>query len=185
MQNPYDSEYPHNTEYEAFRVALKSFFAKRAFDPNAIDDLVQSVYVRLILYTKDGRMRYPAGYIFKVAHNVLNDANRRVHDDREHLIWCDPQTLERYADERGMEFCVPDSSARVSERSELIRAFRKLPRTAQEAYLHQRDGLTYRQIGKKMAVSEHAVKKYISTALQGIRGHFIRQRSSKHRGSPK
>jgi len=79
---------------------------------------------------------------------------------------------------------VGDSSAEVGERSELIRLFKRLPRTTQEAWLHQRDGLSYKPIAAQMHVSEHAVKKYISTALQGIREYFKRQRSEPT-GSPK
>lgn len=163
---------------------LQRFFAKHACDPNAVDDLVQVVYVRLLKYTKDARIRDSHAYIFQVARNVLKDANRRTKVDRERVISCDPLTLEQFAADQGLDCRVADSSAEVSERSELIRVFKRLPRTAQEAWLHQREGLSYRQIAAQMHVSEHAVKKYISTALQGIREYFKRQRSGST-GSPK
>jgi RNA polymerase sigma-19 factor, ECF subfamily len=184
VATPRNSPYPPNTEYEQYRAELQRFFAKHARDPNAIEDLVQIVYERLVKYTKDGSVRAPHAYIFKIALNVLSDANQRAQADRERLISCDPLTLERYAEDRGLEHSEPDSSAAVGTRAEVARAFKKLPRTAQEAWAHKRDGLSYKEIAGKMQVTEHAVKKYISTALQGIRTHLTRPHPVRSKRSP-
>ncbi|HEY1215031.1 MAG TPA: RNA polymerase sigma factor [Bryobacteraceae bacterium] len=185
MVNSRNFQYPHNTEYDQYRAELQRYFAKRARDPNAVDDLVQSVYERILKYTKDGSVHDTHAYIFKAAVNVLSDANKKAQVDGERVISCDPRTLERYAEDQGLEFSTPDSAAAMNEPAELGRAFRRLPRTAQEAWAHKRDGLSYKEIARKMNVTEHAVKKYISTALQGIREYLTRQRSNKHRRSPK
>jgi len=184
VANPRNSPNPHNTVYEQYRIELRRFFAKHARDPNAVEDLVQTVYERLVKYTKDGSVRDLHAYIFRIALNVLSDANQRAQADRERLISCDPLTLERYAEDRGLDIAEPDSSAAVGERAEVARAFRKLPRTAQEAWAHKRDGLSYKEIAEKMKVTEHAVKKYISTALQGIRAHLTRPRPVRSKRSP-
>jgi RNA polymerase sigma factor (sigma-70 family) len=185
VAKPRNSPYPHNTEYDQYRAELLRFFAKHARDPNAIDDLVQNVYERILKYTKDGSVQDPHAYLFKAALNVLSDANRRAEVDRERVISCDPQMLERYAQEQGLESCGPDSSAAMNDATELGRAFRRLPRTAQEAWAHKRDGLSYKEIARKMNVTDHAVKKYISTALQGMRAYLTRQHLSKFKRSPR
>jgi DNA-directed RNA polymerase specialized sigma24 family protein len=131
-----------------------------------------------------GSVRDPHAYLFKAALNVLSDANKKAQADRERIISCDPQMLERYAQEQGLESCGPDSSAAMNDSTELGRAFRRLPRTAQEAWAHKRDGLSYKEIARKMNVTDHTVKKYISTALQGMRAYLTRQHSSKYRRSP-
>ena len=185
VANPRNFQCPQNTEYDQYRVELQRYFAKRARDPNAVDDLVQSVYERILKYTKDGSVRDTHAYIFKAAVNVLRDANRKAQMDGERVISCDPRTLERYAEDQGLEFSAPDSSTAMNDSTELGRAFKRLPRTAQEAWAHKRDGLSYKEIARKMGVTEHAVKKYISTALQGIREHLTRRRSNEYKRSPK
>ena len=185
MAKPRNFQYPNNTEYAQYRAELQRYFAKRARDPNAVVVLVLSVYERILKYTKDGSVRDTHAYIFKAAVNVLSDANRKAQMDGERIISCDSRTLERYAQDQGLESSAPDSSSAVDDSSELARAFKRLPRNAQEAWAHKRDGLSYREIARKMNVTEHAVKKYISTALQGIREYLARQRSNKHRRSPK
>ena len=185
MANPRNSQNPNNTEYDRYRAELQRYFAKRARDPNAVDDLVQSVYERILKYTKDGGVRDTHAYIFKAAVNVLSDANRKAQIDGERVISCDPRTLERYAQDQGLESSAPDSSAAMDDSTELGRAFKRLPRSAQEAWAHKRDGLSYKEIARKMNVTEHAVKKYISTALQGIREYLAHRRSNKYKWSPK
>ena len=78
VANPRNFQYPHNSEYDQYRAELQRYFAKRARDPNATDDLVQSVYERILKYTKDGSVRDTHAYIFKAAVNVLSDANKRA-----------------------------------------------------------------------------------------------------------
>jgi RNA polymerase sigma-70 factor (ECF subfamily) len=160
------------TAYEDYLPALKTFFAARAPEPNAIDDLVQTVYERLLKYAPDETLRDPTAYIFKIALNVLSDANRHARADRQMTVNCDPSELEQYVNDQGNVLRTDNSADVLDNQLEMRRAFERLPRETQVAWLYSRDGYSYKQIAAKMNISEHTVKKFIAAALKHFREHF-------------
>jgi RNA polymerase sigma factor (sigma-70 family) len=182
---PDDSPVPKMTVYEQYRAELIKFFAKNACDRNAIEEMVQAVYVRLFRRQSNEPVRDHRAYLFEVARNVLNDANRRAQVDRKHTVICDPSKLEEYGNEHGATLWIEDSLDELIDQAEIARAFNKLARTSQIAWIHQRNGLSYREISEKMNVTEHAVKKYIGAALKGLRDSLGRDRPAKSPRGPK
>ena len=154
---------------ERYREELRVFFARRTLREEAVDDLVQLVYLRLLVYSPPRPIDDPRLFMYRVAWNVLRDENQRVR--RERTITCDPRELGRLAETTG-SLWVDDSTAELSQ-GQLEQVLRQLPRAWQFAFLGQyRDGHSYKEIAEQMGVSSHAVKKYIVKALHHFRSHF-------------
>jgi RNA polymerase sigma factor (sigma-70 family) len=171
---PDESTQPLLTLYEQYMAELRRFVASKAFDPHAVDDVMQDILVRLLQYPRDEPPDNPVAYLFTVARHVLSDVNSRARMRREHLVNCPPNELEEYVSEHtpGGQLCVSgDSDAMDTE--EIERVLNGLPAKVRRALiLNRRDGLTYKQTAVRMRVSEHTAKKYICAGLKAVREHF-------------
>jgi RNA polymerase sigma factor (sigma-70 family) len=171
---PDESTQPLLTLYEQYLAELRRFVASKAFDPHAVDDVMQDILVRLLQYPTDEPLDNPVAYLFTVARNVLHNVNSLARTRREHLVDCPPNEIENYVSEhtRGDQLCVSsDSDALDTE--EIERVLNGLPSKVRAALiLNRRDGLTYKQTAARMHVSEHTAKKYICAGLKAFRQHF-------------
>ncbi len=142
--------------------ALRGFFARRGAHDEA-EDLVQETYLRLLrAHQGQGeRIANPEAYLFTVALNLAREqAARRQRtpvpvEDVEQLA-----ALVTHAD--GVE----DATERAQRRQHMQALLASLPaRTRAVLVMQYRDGLSYRQIGERLGVSPHMVKKHVVRGL--------------------
>jgi len=157
--------------YERYRQELQRFFALRARESHAADDLVQLVYLRLLRSRPSEEIRDPRLYVYKVAWNVLRKDNQRVQREQQRTVSCDADQLEQFAHQLGTQWIDDSGSALATEQVEAL--LRQLPPGCQAALVrHYRDGLTYNQIAAELGVTAHTIKKYIVRGLATFRAHF-------------
>lgn len=150
---------------------LSRYFLKRTAHAWDAQDLVQEVYARL-LAADHAAIRNPEAYLYTVAANLL----RQRAADRRLVATCGDgleELLERMA--------VPCEAASGIDRERRRRRLgeiiaRLAPKCRAALVLHYRDELGYREIGERLGVSAHMVKKYIVKGLaacrQGMR-HYV------------
>jgi RNA polymerase sigma-19 factor, ECF subfamily len=142
-------------------------FLLRRMGPNAAEDLVQEVYVRLLHVPLDQFIRNPQGYIFTVARRVLWEFTRR---ERRHRtsVCVDSEHLKQVVDAPGQ--LQPDEPAHWASSAELLqRFFDQLRPELQAALMLHLDGCSYAQIATKLEVSERAARRYVDDARHALR----------------
>jgi RNA polymerase sigma-70 factor (ECF subfamily) len=145
-------------------VGLQSFLRKRGCDDPA--DLAQEVYLRLLRSSDAKEIRNPEAYLFAVAQNLLRE--RAVARRREGTP-VPVDTLEM----------IPQGAAQSSVQSEHERAelFARInraldqipPKSRAVVLLHYRDGLSYVEVGERLGISVHMVKKHVVKVLSHLR----------------
>lgn len=169
--------------YEHYRAELQRFFAGQTRNAHAVEDLMQELYKRLLECHPPAILHKPQNYLFRVAWNVLNEANATA---LQHLpSSSDPGTLDQLLAEHFGNLWLEDGTRTLDTQEKLDRVLRRLPRTDRVALiLHRRDGLPYKAIAERMGVSAHTVKKYIGRALKHFRLHYssprLRKSTSEH-----
>jgi RNA polymerase sigma-70 factor (ECF subfamily) len=154
-----------------YRQELQRFFALRAREAHAADDLVQLVYLRLLRSRPAEEIRDLRLYLYKIAWNVLRKDNQRVQREQQRTVSCDADQLEHFAHQLGTLWVDDSGAALASEQVELLLA--ELPPACQAALVrHYRDGLTYAQVAMELGVTSHTIKKYIVRGLAAFRAHF-------------
>lgn len=145
---------------------LRGFFVRRGAKDEA-EDLVQETYLRLLRAheCQGDAIANPEAYLFTVALNLAREqAVRR----RRSLLPI--EELENITTLLADEESVEDAAERAQRRQRLQVLLRTLPeRTRAVLVMQYRDGLSYKQIGERMGVSPHMVKKHVVRGLSVCR----------------
>jgi RNA polymerase sigma factor (sigma-70 family) len=149
---------------QLYRKPLLRFFARRAMTPEAAEDCVQDVFVRLAKVAEVD-VENTEAYLFKVARHVLIDRARRASVRREgqHDSIADVQLI-----------CPEGSPSRILEGREALeraaKALRELPERTRNIFLLNRlDGLTYTQLSARYAVNIKVIEREMGKALSHLR----------------
>ena len=148
------------------RRTLQAFFYRRVRTKSDAADLAQEVYLRLLRVRDTDVIRNPEQYLYTVAYNLV----------KEHSVLERRRTQEVDADEPSVqnqlsELAAYDTAIDTARRAERLRAvLDQLPPKCRSSILLQyRDGLSYQEIGMRIGVSSHMVKKYVVQALAHCR----------------
>jgi RNA polymerase sigma-70 factor (ECF subfamily) len=159
--------------YKLYRAELRAYFAQGLRRrPAAAEDLLQVMYERLLRNPPSAPVRDPEGYLFACARNVLREAQREDHRERERYLSCQNQELELFA--QGLSrLWVQEEGGQAMAEEEFNRILNQLPRACRVALLrHRRDARTYAEIAAELGVSTAMVKVYLSKALNHFRMAF-------------
>ena len=140
-------------------------FLRRSWrNASDIDDLCQDVYVRVFEAACE-QIPHPAKpFVFATARNLLIDRARRSHVVAIEAV-ADPDALGAVADE-------PSTDRTIIAREELRRlqaALDRIPANYRDALLMKKlEGLSRREIAKRMGISEQTVKYHIANAMYAL-----------------
>lgn len=163
-----------NQIFTRHQSGITAFIRRRVRRGADASDLTQEVYLRFLRADRAELIRNPEAYLYTVAVNLLRE--QAVLDRR----WGrGVDAAELPADPALVDFRTPeeevDTEARLARITGLIEALPAKPQTA--LLLQYRDGMSYEQIGQRMGVTAHAVKKYV---MQGLA--LCRKRLNKVQG---
>lgn len=141
--------------FELYRERLRGFLSGKGLSTDDIDDALQEVYLRFALRIEDGAaIIKPGPYLFGIARNVVADHFRQrvpnaVDLDAESLL---------LAQDESWQSCALEQSA---DSAQLYRHMRNTLGTEDYAMcvLFHRDRLSYKEIGRLVDRSSHAVRK--------------------------
>ncbi len=154
-----------------YRRPLLQYFRRRSIEPSDAEDLVQTVFLRLLrkLQSNDGALS--DAYVFTAASSVLVDHHRRGRTSvagaavelDPHLAAAEPSAQQILEDRQSLRVML-DSLSKMG--AKWRRAF----------VLHRFESLSYAEIARKMGVSASSVEKYVMAALAELKDSIDRDR---------
>lgn len=140
-------------------------------DRETADDIVQSTFVKIWNYSYSQPIRHPKALLFKTAKNLAIDELRRRSRRVEQITFSgDPVESAPVRELPSLDKSPEELVLLKQETSAILDAIEKLPSRNRWAFKqHRFHGLTYKQISKKMDVSQSCVEKYIIEALRQLR----------------
>jgi RNA polymerase sigma factor (sigma-70 family) len=159
-----DAEIWFVREVLPLEAALMHFLRRSWRNKNDIDDLCQDVYVRVYAAACDQIPHPTKPFVFATARNLLIDRARR-----EHVV-----SIDAVADLDALGIAVdePGADRTIVAREELRRlqaALDRLPDNYRDALIMKKvDGLSRREIGQRMGISEETVKQNIANAMYAL-----------------
>lgn len=148
------------------RRALQAFFYRRIRTKTDAPDLAQEVYVRMLRVSDIHAIRNPERYLYTVASNLVKEY--AVLDRwQARGVDLDETTIQQ----RLGELPTLDAQLDVAQRVARLRTVlgQLSPKCRAAVVLQYGHGLTYQQIGERLNVSPHMVKKYLAQALAHCR----------------
>jgi RNA polymerase sigma-70 factor (ECF subfamily) len=135
-----------------------------------IDDLVQETYTRLLRVRERGEVRSTRGLLFATARNAARDLFRRQAVAKTTAVG----EIERVG--ALDEAPAPDEFVSRSQEIELLSAaIAALPGRCREVFVLRRfDGLSHREIARRLGISEHTVEVQLTKALRRCEDFFER-----------
>jgi RNA polymerase sigma-70 factor (ECF subfamily) len=153
------------------RRALQAFFYRRIRTKSDAPDLAQEVYVRMLRVSDIQAVRDPERYLYTVASNLV----------KEYAVldrWQSRSTDLDAADvqQRLGELPTPEGQLDVTQRVARLRTVlaQLSPKCRAAVVLQYRHGLSYQEIGERLNVSPHMVKKYLAQGLAHCRRRMAR-----------
>lgn len=136
-----------------------------------VDEVLQDTYLRISEMGDPDSVVNPRAFVFRVASNLGVDRGRDVSRRRERFMQ-DEKVAGRVASEQ-------PSPERIAINRENLRNMREvlleLPPKCRTAFLlSRRDGMTYKEIGVHLGVSDNMVKKHLVRALAHCRKRMPR-----------
>ena len=153
--------------YLRHRKGLHAYLRRFASDDGAAEDLVQETFLRVMRYAASfDSHRSFRGWLFSIARNVgLASRHGPSMEALEDVILTAP-------DHPGREYRMHEAL------SALEAALQELPEADREVLvLGKIQGRSYREIGRKLGITEGAVKVRVFRALQRLRSE-LRQRGN-------
>lgn len=173
MANPSSLTDPNEAKKRALELAVRSqsvraslmqYFRRRVPDPAEVDDLVQEVFLRLVVRGDAGVVDHVQGYIFQTAASVLADRHRRrtVRHANDHISFDAEVHTEPAFDAEHLLV------ARERLRSATA-ALMALPERTRAIFILRRlEGFQYAEIATRLGISVSAVEKHMLRAAQHL-----------------
>lgn len=148
--------------YDQYHLRLLNFVRTSLRTESDAQDVSQEVFLRLLRVPDDRVIEHPRAYLFRVAANVVNDwrAGQRLVETRS------PDVLDEIpgSEDSGEDY---DRELQNEQLNEAVAALPALYRAT--LLLKAQHGLTYREIARRLDVSERMVKRYVVKAYARLR----------------
>jgi RNA polymerase sigma factor (sigma-70 family) len=151
--------------------ALEAFFFRRVRRHPDAAELAQEVYARMMRVSDMEAVQNPEAYLFTVASNLAREHARQGPRDDGVLDIDDPVVQEQLAE-------LPAFAGQLDTEQRIKRLREVLPQLPAKCHaavvLQYWYGLSYEEIGERLGVSSHMVKKYLNQALTHCRRRMAR-----------
>ena len=161
---------PLMAAYLARREDLLRYFRARLRSPEAAQDVVQDIYLKIARRPAEA-IDNPSAYLYRLGANLMLDhikRERRV--QRRASAWREATVETDSGAQPATDDPPADRTVAARERLRLIiKAVDEMPHPVREAFrLHKLEGLSHAETAQAMGVSRSSVEKYIMTSLQHI-----------------
>lgn len=155
---------PHEPMLRAW---LQSRFGRQL----VVDDIIQETYVRIWQARRDNELRSPKAFLYATARNLALDYLRRHHVSRtDALVESD---LTDVLDDRDT---IPETVARNQELALLTEAIQTLPERCRQIFtLRAVYGMTQREIGEKLGISDRTVAAQLTIGITKCTAYMLRR----------
>jgi len=140
---------------------------------DAIDDLVQETYLRILHAYERGPVASPRGLLFTIARNVARDLLRRRGVVGANFAVAENEELHVLLDEDVPE--PSESASRSQEYGLLAAAIAELPPRCREVLILRKfEHCSQREIAQRLRISEHTVEAQLTKALHRCTAFFTK-----------
>ena len=147
------------------RPALVRFFYRRCKSPAKAEDLAQEVVLRVLSRHDLTNLENAKGYIFRAAANLWRDHRRRLKTrGAAEVEWADDSVLN-VTEEVSLERVIYSKEALFLVQAALLEL---TERTRDVFVLNRYEQMTYASIAESLGISESAVEKHMSKALEHL-----------------
>lgn len=140
---------------------IERYLLRRVNCSETAADLTQEAFFRLLQHNGRESIENVRAFLFRIASNLAKDHVRKSRRQRTETV--EPEQLSQVTDQS------PPIDRRMEDRERLEilrRAIAELPARTQEIFrLNRIQGLSYREIAERLAVSESTVQKDLTMAL--------------------
>ena len=149
--------------------ALLRYLARLWPRGHEIPDLRQDAYVRVYTAARVCRPASPRSFLFTTAHHMITDRVRR-----ERVV-----SIEAVGDIETLNVLVDEISAErhVSARQDLRRLARAVdllpPKCREVVWLRRVEGLSHKEIGRRLRINEKTVEKHISKGSRLLANYML------------
>jgi RNA polymerase sigma factor (sigma-70 family) len=150
-----DSIYLEHTD------AVTAFVRRRYANEDAVADIVQEAFLRLLQYPNPEAIREPKAFLFQTAANVAIDYLRRDKTRRFADYDADIDKLE-------IPYASPEQQCEYDERLQLFSAWlQDLPELQRHAFvLFRIEGYSHKDIAEKLGISVRCSERYVQQTLR-------------------
>jgi RNA polymerase sigma factor (sigma-70 family) len=150
---------------------LQAFFRRRIRVTHDAPDLAQEVYIRMLRVSDTDAIRNPELYLYTVANNLVKE---NAVSEKRRAAWDDIDDIavqEQLAELPQFDGEI-DTSLRVRRLHEVLAQLS--PKCRATVLLQYGHDLSYEEIGTRLGISSHMVKKYLAQALTHCRRRMER-----------
>lgn len=147
---------------------LRTYFYNRLRSYDEVDDYLQELYCRVLVYKRPSEIKSIQKFVFTIAVNLMRDRSRRVNTRMGKNTVSIDEIDER--DSALVESANPTRAIaglqRIMQAERIIDEF---PANCKEAFLlHRIQGFTQKEIALKIGVTVSAVEKYMMLAKKKL-----------------
>ena len=159
--------------YRAHRGALVNFVFSIVKDRVLAEDIVQDTFIRFNGLEDTSVVTHKRAFLYRMASNLSVD---RLRQEKRRRTYSVSDTSERGLEENYLVSEAPSPEQVVAARQQLRKLVRLVdglpPRCAEAFRLFRFEDMTYKEVAKKLDISQSMVEKHISRALRELRDHF-------------
>jgi RNA polymerase sigma factor (sigma-70 family) len=140
---------------------IRGWLRSRYRNEIEVDDIVQEALLRVLKENRKKLIKAPKAFFYAVARNLAIDRVRRNKLTACGSMW-DAEALEVLDDSEQ----IAETVARNHERELLTKAIQKLPERCRQVFtLAKVYGMSHKEIGKDLGISNHTVAAHVATGL--------------------
>jgi RNA polymerase sigma factor (sigma-70 family) len=153
------------TAYARYQSELQQFGQARLRNRQNSRDLVQEVFLQLVRFPPAEALRDAQAYLYRIAWHIVNRENRKLAENR--VSYHDSRIITAVAESQAS---AGDTLDAVAFQQQFRRVLSELPSEVQAALLlFKRDGLSHKEIARRLGISSNTVKAYISRGVAHFR----------------
>lgn len=146
---------------ELYHADLHRFLMRRLQSTQQAQDLAQEAYLRLLRVEKASLVRKPRAYLYRIAINLVYEFRLR---QQQEPVTFDSDVLAEVSEAVSDHPQLEDE--RLANEQRVTALLERLPPLYRAILvLRKRDGLSYDEIARQLAISVHTVKKYLARAV--------------------
>lgn len=147
---------------------LTRFFNRKVGHAEEAADLAHDVFVRFVKIAPTAIIQTPEAYLRRIADNILRDRSGRASTKLSRL---------QVPVEEGLDEITDFDQHRILEGRHQLEHYQAVlrqlkPKTLEIFILHRVEGLSYKQVGERLGMSEGGIKRHMMKAI----AHLARAR---------
>lgn len=156
----------HRHSYE-----LKAFAGQR-YGQETADDVVQEAYLRLLQHPDPASIDNARAFLYQTVANLTIDLHRRD-TTRNRFVVNDQDTVEDLLSVTAPEKSPEEQLSLQQDMQRLNAALLELPTNTRHAFvLYRLEGLSHREIGLRLGISERSSVRLVAAAAHHLMLHF-------------